>query len=163
MMQELKIDIEDHQPLAILTLTGFFAASEVYKLKSLAEGLLREGSKYVVLNLAAVDYVDSAGLGVLMQVWQNCQKNSGILCVVRPDSSQVQRVIEISALARAIHFFDSVNLALELIQTRFGLFLSDKAPVAISSDLKDVIKSLVHRIGTIEERLSRIETHLGIQ
>lgn len=162
MAQELKIDIDDRQPLVILTLTGFFAASEVYKLKSLAESLLREGKKFIVLNIGGVDYIDSAGLGTLMQLWQHCLKSGGALYVVRSSSPQVQRVIEISALAKAINFVDSVDLALESIHSRFGL-LTSKSDDVVSPDLKEVLKSLIQRIGKIEDRLTRIETHLNIQ
>lgn len=87
--------------LAVVTLAGRFDAVAAPGLRARLEDADIQGRPYVVFDLAASDFVDSAGLAVL--VWQRrlCRAQGGDVVLVRPDSDTAMRVFRLTQ-------FDSV-------------------------------------------------------
>ena len=50
--------------------------------RELVHDLLAKGRKKILLNLADVDYIDSAGLGSLVSAFTSAQKDGGVLKLV---------------------------------------------------------------------------------
>ena len=50
--------------------------------RELVHDLLAKGRKKILLNLADVDYIDSAGLGSLVSAFTSAQKEGGVLKLV---------------------------------------------------------------------------------
>jgi anti-sigma B factor antagonist len=59
--------------------------------------LLADGQSNLILNLPALSYVDSSGLGQLITVWTSIGKRGGQLILLRP-SPQVRKQLEITKL-----------------------------------------------------------------
>lgn len=73
--------------LSILTLSGVFdAAGSVAFEQSLAP-LLAGGTPRVVLDLSAVRYIASAGVGTLVSCNRRCAARGGILVLARPSEA----------------------------------------------------------------------------
>ena len=65
---EIEIRIEENR--AILTLKGDLTnAHDLASLQEMVNDLLRKGVRHFTLNMEAVQYVDSAGLGRLVQLY----------------------------------------------------------------------------------------------
>jgi anti-anti-sigma factor len=63
----MKIEIRDVGSVSVLDLHGKFAGRECYQLfHDAVDRLLDQGKRHVVVNLAAVPWVDTAGVGALM-------------------------------------------------------------------------------------------------
>jgi anti-anti-sigma factor len=62
---------------------------------------VREGAEYVTLDLAAVDFISSAGLRVLLIYLKQLRAINGALRVVNP-SSQVQSILDLSGLTELL-------------------------------------------------------------
>jgi anti-sigma B factor antagonist len=82
--------------VVILDLTGRLWILDL-PLRELVNGLLANGKRYFVLNIAGVDYIDSSGLGQMVTIWTSVRGKSGHLTVLRP-TKRVQRLFEITHL-----------------------------------------------------------------
>lgn len=72
---------------AVITLAGSMTArSPVKLLEAQIEEIMRQGVVHLIFDLTSVDYVDSAGLGVLMHSWNKLHQKGGSLrlCGVQP-------------------------------------------------------------------------------
>ena len=73
---------------------------------------MRQGCRKVVLNLDLVDYVDSAGLGMLVSRYIRLTKHDGRLklCNLHPRSF---RVLDITKILTVFESYDSEDEAVE--------------------------------------------------
>lgn len=104
MKEGLIIEVDDRHPLAIVRLSGSLAAMEIYKVKAMADTWLREGKKFIALNLAYVSFMDSAGIGLLLQLRNSSHAAGGGVVLVRSATSQVMRTLEIASVEKLIPF-----------------------------------------------------------
>jgi anti-sigma B factor antagonist len=73
--------------------------------------LVDEGKKKILLNMAGVEYIDSAGLGTLVGGLKRATENDGILKIVHANE-QLQKVFNITGLVRVFEQFESEEEAL---------------------------------------------------
>lgn len=69
--------------------------------ESLDDAILHAKPKKVVLDLSAVDFMDSSGLGIIMGRYAFARKCGGTLVLADP-SRRVARIIELAGLTRMI-------------------------------------------------------------
>jgi anti-sigma B factor antagonist len=77
--------------------------------------LLAHDRSNLILNLSALTYVDSSGLGQLITVWTSIRNRGGKLIVVRP-SPQVRKQFEITKLDTVFTIVTDETEAISLIQ-----------------------------------------------
>ena len=68
--------------------------------------VLQQGQKHVLVNLAKVSYMDSAGLGELVQAYSTVAKQGGKLKLVSP-TKRLQDLLVITKLATVFELHDS--------------------------------------------------------
>ena len=90
-------------PCTVLDLTGELDTYSSPTVKNQIVGLVDQGTKRLLVNLAGVRYIDSAGLGTLVGGLKRSAENGGELKVVNA-SDQIQRIFDITGLVRV---FDS--------------------------------------------------------
>jgi anti-anti-sigma factor len=97
--------------VTILDLKGRFVDDEDEMFRETMNRLVREGKLKVLLNLDEVDYMDSAGLGMLVSRYVRLTKHDGQLklCNLHPRSF---RVLNITNLLTVFATFDSEDAAL---------------------------------------------------
>jgi anti-sigma B factor antagonist len=66
--------------------------------------LVDDGHSHLVVNLGRVSFIDSAGLGVLVAVWQ--RPFDGVLALAAPSPS-VRGVFDATRLTKAISIYES--------------------------------------------------------
>ncbi len=81
---------------------------DAYSSPSLKDKIVKEiegGTKKLVLNLTNVDYIDSAGLGVLVALLKRIKKEQGVLRIagLKPN------ILKIFQLTRLNQIFDIFN------------------------------------------------------
>ena len=81
-------------------------------LRDLMNGMLTEGKRYFVLNLAGVEYVDSSGLGQLITIWTSIRNKEGFMTVLGP-TKRVQRLLEITRLNTVFQILESEDQAIQ--------------------------------------------------
>jgi anti-anti-sigma factor len=76
---------------------------------------IEEGPKHVVLDLSKIDFVDSSGLGALVQVAKKAQQASGTLQIVT--NARVTQTVKLVRLEQFLALQPSVDIAIENIQS----------------------------------------------
>ena len=90
----------------IADLVGKIALSEgTILLRDTIHDFLKQGNNRIILNLADVDFIDSAGLGELVRALASVRSHSGQLKLVNP-SENVHKLLRITKLN---HDFDIEN------------------------------------------------------
>ena len=69
------------------------------------KSVLQSGQKHVLVNLAGVSYMDSAGLGELVQAYSTVHKQGGKLKLVNP-TKRLHDLLVITKLATVFDSFD---------------------------------------------------------
>jgi anti-anti-sigma factor len=82
------------------------------QLENTVSELEREGVTRLVFDLAGVDYMDSAGLGVLTRCCSAMRNTRGAFHLARPNQ-KVQQLLRVTRLDEMIHSFSSVAEACE--------------------------------------------------
>jgi anti-sigma B factor antagonist len=94
----LEITQRESNGIYILALKGrLVLGEESIGLRSTVETLLASGATRIVMNLEHVDYVDSAGLGALIELHRKTKAGGGTLklCNLRPN---LKHALEIARL-----------------------------------------------------------------
>ena len=74
--------------------------------------VLQQGQKFLLVNLSKVSYMDSAGLGELVQAYSTVAKQGGKLKLVSP-TKRLQDLLVITKLATVFDSYDTEAEALE--------------------------------------------------
>jgi anti-sigma B factor antagonist len=72
------------------------------EIKRAVDDLMKQGSKKVVLNLAKVPYLDSAGLGEIIRCFTALRKAGGYFKLLSPNA----RIIELLNITKLLNVFD---------------------------------------------------------
>ena len=75
------------------------------EIKQVVDELLGLGEKNILLNLAKVPYIDSAGLGELIRCFTAIRKNAGNLKFLSPN----QLLIDLLSITKLVNVFDWYN------------------------------------------------------
>jgi anti-anti-sigma factor len=93
--------------IAVVQVTG---EVDVASCGVLRDSLLRvvtdEGFGGLVVNLAGVRFIDSAGIGVLVGVWRAVRATTGRLALAAP-APQARRVLDIAGLTKILPVYDA--------------------------------------------------------
>jgi len=103
------------EEVVILDLTGRLWILDL-PLRDMVNGLLANGKRYFVLNIAGVDYIDSSGLGQMVTIWTSIRGNTGHMTVLRP-TKRVQRLFEITQLNTIFEILDNEDDAIRKART----------------------------------------------
>lgn len=94
----------------IVRLLGDLDLSSVATLRSTGITLLADGWNNVVVDLAGVEFLDSAGIGVLIGLRRRCLLADGE-CVLAEPSDGIRRLLETSEVDRLFRVFDTAERA----------------------------------------------------
>ena len=84
--------------IGVIAVTGELTIASGYGLPvEVSEMLLREGLRRIVIDLDAVEFIDSSGLGLLLNVQRRVDRAGARLAIVEPPE-RVRRVFEITRL-----------------------------------------------------------------
>ncbi len=106
---KIKEKIENH--VAVLTLSGkMMGGPETTALHDHVKGLLSDGIKNVVVDLGAVRWMNSSGMGVLMAAMTTLNNQDGRLVLARV-SEKVNSLLMITQLIKVFDTYETVERA----------------------------------------------------
>ena len=96
-MAGLDIDARREGPIALLKLSGEARLEVIDALRSTARTLRTEGAKHFVLSLKDVKFVDSASVGILLELQKETTAGGGqlVLCAI---PARIARMFDAMAL-----------------------------------------------------------------
>ena len=95
----------------LLTLTCDVEMASAPKLRQEVASLVAKGRYYLILDMTAVDFIDSTGLGVLVGALRRVRVHGGDLALVCPDF-RLKNVFRSCDLDRIFALHDTVDEAL---------------------------------------------------
>jgi anti-sigma B factor antagonist len=109
-MADLVIDTRTVDGTPVLDLSGEVDSYNSPKLRERMVALIDEGKANLVINMAAVDYIDSTGLGTLVGGLKRASEKGGTIRIVCPNE-QIYKVFNITGLVKVFPMFDSEQAA----------------------------------------------------
>ncbi len=101
----------NNAPVTVLALTGRVDAHTVPQLQNRIQTVSSAKPSNLIIDLSAVDFMDSSGLAALVQGMRRCQATGGRLCLSNPQQP-VRMVLELTRLDKAIRIFASEQEAI---------------------------------------------------
>lgn len=89
----------------VLGLEGRLDASSAKDLKEKVGALVREKRLNLVIDMAAIDFIDSSGLGILISALRSVNKLGGDIKIASLQD-QVRAIFELTRLHRIFEIFD---------------------------------------------------------
>ncbi len=106
------VTIRQAGPISLLDVSGRLTSYETGALRETISHLLKQGRKNIVLNLGALQYLDSSGIGELARIYVSVVKVSGQMKVVGL-SPKVEEILKITQLYQVFPEFPSEEAALQ--------------------------------------------------
>jgi anti-sigma B factor antagonist len=104
----LDIAESEREGVTILTLKGRLALGESNVLRERVTQLAAAGKHNIVVDLGAVDYIDSTGLGILVICFTSLKKLGGALKLVNPNKRNVELLL-LTKLHTVFEVFNEVQ------------------------------------------------------
>jgi len=82
-------------------------------LKDKVNSLLNQGKKKIVLNLAEVPYIDSAGLGEIVRTYTTVSRQGGSLKLL----SLTKRITDLLAITKLLTVFETFDTESDAVQS----------------------------------------------
>ena len=83
---------------------------EVEGLETVIADLLKQGKKKIVLDVSALDYIDSAGIGTVVACLSNVKKAGGDMRLAGPNP-RVARLLSMTGVDKLVTSYRSVSEA----------------------------------------------------
>lgn len=102
----MKYSIRTAGNVVILDVEGKILLGEGdVEIKQAVDDLVAQGRKNLLLNMARVPYVDSAGLGEIIRCFTSMRKNGGQLKLLSPN----ERLVDLLTITKLVNVFDWYN------------------------------------------------------
>ena len=110
----MKVNVRSEGDVSVMDLSGKITIGEGdVVLRETVEGLLKEGRSKILLNLARVSYMDSAGIGELVACYKRSREKGGELKLLNPSG----KVYDLLQLTKLEEIFDTFRDEGEAIQS----------------------------------------------
>jgi anti-sigma B factor antagonist len=93
-------------------ISGYLDSSTFPQLQEHLDNLLKQGCHYYLLDLENLDYISSAGLGVLMGILREVREKDGDLKIINM-SEKIARVFDLLGFSRLMKVYPSEPEALD--------------------------------------------------
>ncbi len=109
----MKANVRTEGDISVIDVSGkiTIGAGDVV-LRETIEGLLKDGQKKILLNLARVPYMDSAGIGELVACYKRSREKGGELKLLNP-SGKVYDLLQLTKLEDIFETFRDEDEALK--------------------------------------------------
>lgn len=99
----------------LFRLTGLLDAFSEPTFRKVLGNCIDEGPPNAILDLSAIDFIDSSGLGALVQLAKKAQSASGSLQIVT--NARVTQTVKLVRLEKFLSLQPSVDVAIESVSS----------------------------------------------
>jgi anti-anti-sigma factor len=108
----MNVDLRKEEDVVIVDFDGSLVVGVADEIVSnVVTELLADGYLKILLNLSKVDYVDSSGLGDVVQSYKMAERGGGVIKLLRPQD-RVRRTLHLSNLLPLFEVFENEDEAL---------------------------------------------------
>ena len=109
---DLELETSQHDGVAVLTLRGEIDVYTAPRMRQAIVDLVDAGSLNIVVDMGMVDFLDSTGLGVLVEGLKRVRTRGGNLSLV-VTQDKIVKIFDITGLNKAFPIFSSLEDALK--------------------------------------------------
>jgi anti-sigma B factor antagonist len=106
------VNVRQAEGVALVEVTGRLTSFEAKPFREMIHGLVKQGQTNIVLNLTALDYLDSSGIGELVRNYMTVAKKGGAMKVVGL-APKVEEILKVTQLYQVFPEFPDEASALE--------------------------------------------------
>jgi anti-anti-sigma factor len=106
------VNVRQVDGVSLVELTGRFTSFEAKAFREIIHSLVKQGQTNIVLNLRALDYLDSSGIGELVRNYLTVVKKGGAMRVVGL-APKVEEILKVTQLYQVFLEFPDEASALE--------------------------------------------------
>jgi anti-sigma B factor antagonist len=106
------ISIRQSEKVSLVDVKGRLTSYEAQGFRDAIHGLLNQGQKSIILNLTALEYLDSSGIGELVRNYMTVVKKGGAMKVVGL-APKVEEILKVTQLHQVFPEFPDEASALE--------------------------------------------------
>ena len=111
----MKLSAEDYDQITVLTIEGDVTADEIDQVRKAATDKMAHDVRDFVIDLTAVEFVDSTGLETLLWLQEQCGEKLGQVRLAGA-SETVHKIFDITRLASRFDCHDEVESALKSLR-----------------------------------------------
>lgn len=111
MTEDVVLEVEKHPSYTLIRASGYIDISTSPRLREKILEVASDDVSLLLLDLGAIEFLDSSALGVILNGWKLLQAEGGTLAVISPQP-RITKIFEITALNLSIHLYNSVEEAL---------------------------------------------------
>lgn len=119
----LHITTDQEEDLTIVRLAGELDSMNVADLSQTFAGLLDGGGTLFVMDLSGLEFIDSAGLGGLVALWERTLER-GCFVAIGAQSPRVREVLQITGLNSVLKSYDDMASATTAVRQMLAAFPS---------------------------------------
>ncbi len=108
---DLDLETEHRDGATVLTLRGEIDVYTASRLRQSILDLVEAGTPHIVVDMARVDFLDSTGLGVLVEGLKRVRSREGTLSIVATQE-KILKIFDITGLNKAFPIYGSVEEAI---------------------------------------------------
>ncbi|MFF9063550.1 STAS domain-containing protein [Streptomyces sp. NPDC101213] len=102
------------EDVALVTVEGHLDLDTATEFQAHLANQLHHGRRHFLLDLAAVPFMDSSGMNIILRVYQEARELPGSVHVIDPTPA-VRRVLDLTGVSITVPISDTVDDALALI------------------------------------------------
>lgn len=106
----MEISVDKHTNVDVVSVSGRIDSSNAGDLDGALKGLNNEGRHQIVLDLAGIEYMSSAGLRAMVAALRESRKHKGDVRVAQP-SERMQEVLNLAGLDSVFSIYDDTVAA----------------------------------------------------
>ena len=109
-MPDLKIDVRSNGNIAIVEPVGYINAHTAKHFESVLQDLIEKKQHRIVINCRGLEYVASAGLGVIMVFIDTIRENNGDIRICNINET-VHNIFDVLGFTQLYSIFDTEDKA----------------------------------------------------
>jgi len=105
------IDVKQESGTTVITLSGRFDALMAKEFKNCISGLIENRQIMIAIDMSAIDFIDSSGLGSLVGGLKGVAREKGEIRIAGL-SPEVRTIFELTRLHRIFDIYENIEIAL---------------------------------------------------
>jgi anti-sigma B factor antagonist len=111
-MNGFEVNREDRDQISVVAVKGYLDAHTAPELEQVLQQLVDEERVHIVINLAGLSYISSAGLGVFMGFIEDIRRKEGDIKLAEPNE-KVYRVFDLLGFPVLYEIYQKEEEAIE--------------------------------------------------
>jgi anti-anti-sigma factor len=97
--------------IAVIDIDGVVDSETVEQFESIIDGVLADGCYNLVLDLAGMNYINTAGLSIIADTFKKAQQNRGALKILNATET-IRELLDVVRFTKIIDLYEEENAAI---------------------------------------------------